>query len=172
MLDALDRPRTRWRAVRQALRLVDPLAAGFALAGLATRFAADPRVRLLILPADPEAWLVEFDDEFWAWWLQDWPDPVAAQQTQWGEEGRPTGTAALHLRYLTRDRRWETYLVRELACRLGAWLEDVWGKRVRRFPACRGELAGQFDRTRYRWYRRADFGWSIRPFQVGCWCET
>jgi hypothetical protein len=30
----------------------------------------EPSVRLLILPADPEATLIEFDEEMWSWWLQ------------------------------------------------------------------------------------------------------
>jgi hypothetical protein len=58
----LELQRARWRRTRDLLRLVDPEAEDFAIGGLA-RFMDEPSVRLLILPADPEATLIEFDEE-------------------------------------------------------------------------------------------------------------
>jgi hypothetical protein len=39
---------------------------------------------------------------------------------------------------------------RSLAFGFGAWIEDSWGMQCRRFLACSGPLAGEFDRARYR----------------------
>lgn len=41
--------------------------------------------------------------------------------------------------------------VQALAFSFGTWLEDIWGVRDRRFLVARGPLAGQFDKSRYRW---------------------
>jgi hypothetical protein len=93
-LDALDRQRRRWRRARTPLRLVDPDADGFSTGGLAAR-VHEPTVRLLLLPADPDAWLVDFDSEFWAWWRQDRDDPTTGQPASWGYDNLPTEFAAL-----------------------------------------------------------------------------
>lgn len=251
-----DAQRERWRQVRCPLHLLEPEAGDFATGGLA-RLVTAQTVRLLILPADPDAFLIEFDDAFWSWWLQDWPDPITGQPTPWGSEGRPTATAAIRGWRAARE-RWDNYLalhrhgglevelgnrgayerndtrifrlipivgwiwaafelyrgviahfdvggpweislalsktarsylgqlgegwaepgsvyhdlppheepglllrrelndwpdtmgVQALAFSLGAWLEDSWSMRARRFLAHRGTLAGQFDRTKYR----------------------
>lgn len=82
-LDELDVQRARWRRAREKLRLTDPEADDFATDGLARRLD-NPRIRLLILPADPEALVVEFDDEFWEWWHRLPPHPATGQPTDWG----------------------------------------------------------------------------------------
>jgi hypothetical protein len=71
--------RTRWHRAREALRLSDPEAEDFATRGLA-RLVVEASTRLLVLPADPEANRLEFDDEFWTWWLEDRPDPLSARR--------------------------------------------------------------------------------------------
>ena len=93
-LEAIDRQRRRWLQARLPLRLVDPDVDDFSTGGLASR-VSQPSVRLLLLPADPEAWLVDFDSDFWAWWAQDGEDPTTGRPTQWGYENLPTDAAAL-----------------------------------------------------------------------------
>lgn len=65
-LDQLDRQRERWRRARAAMNLVDPRDPDFATAGLAATMAG-VTFRVLVLPADPEAHVFDFDAEFWKW---------------------------------------------------------------------------------------------------------
>lgn len=200
---------------------------------------------------------MEFNHDFWEWWDERRPDPVTGQPNRWGDEARPTATAAVHRRsyrdawgrylalhrhggiemglardavfergvervfrlttivgrvwaafdaygavveYLKLSGPWEVCFavrrtmgallgnfgtgwaepgsfgyetrpcgepnllvryelanwpnadgIRVLAWRLGAWLEDAWGTRSRRFLAHRGEYAHQFGLSSYRW---------------------
>ena len=103
--------RRRWRRERQRLRLVDPLSEDFGTGGLA-RHAPEVHVRFLILPADPEAAAVQFDEDFWAWWMQDRPNPFeGSSSTNWGREGVAEATAAVRYDRGTDDRwNWNGYL--------------------------------------------------------------
>jgi hypothetical protein len=92
--DTVDRQRQRWHRSRIPLHLVDPDADDFSSGGLASR-VGEPTVRLLLLPADPDAWLVDFDPEFWAWWRQHCDDPSTGQSAPWGYDNLPTEFAAL-----------------------------------------------------------------------------
>jgi HRDC domain len=56
--------RHRWRRARERIHVADPLSGHFATGGLG-RHGPDVHVRFLILPGDPEAAAVEFDEEFW-----------------------------------------------------------------------------------------------------------
>lgn len=96
----LDILRKRWRRARDPLHLVDAADERFGIGGLAARFIEDPRVRLLILPGDPEASIVELDDTFWEWWLKDRRDPASGKRTQRGSVRKPTVDAALRCRDL------------------------------------------------------------------------
>jgi len=51
--------------------------------------------RLVVLPADPDTHLVDFDDEFWEWWGTDFADPTIQGTTQWGLNKLPTLNAAV-----------------------------------------------------------------------------
>jgi hypothetical protein len=93
-LEAVDRQRRLWLQARAPLRLVDPDADDFSTGGLASR-VNEPTVRLLLLPADPDAWLIDFDAAFWAWWTQDGEDPITGEPTQWGYQSLPTDSAGL-----------------------------------------------------------------------------
>jgi hypothetical protein len=93
-LEAIDRQRRLWLQARALLRLVDPDADDFSTGGLASR-VNDPTVRLLLLPADPDAWLIDFDAAFWAWWTQDGEDPITGEPTRWGYQSLPTDSAGL-----------------------------------------------------------------------------
>jgi hypothetical protein len=60
--------RARWRRAREAVGLAGAVEReDFGIGGLAQRLDA-PSVRLLILPADPEAAFLEFDKDLVAWW--------------------------------------------------------------------------------------------------------
>jgi hypothetical protein len=104
----LELQRARWRRTRDLLRLVDPEAEDFAIGGLA-RFMDEPSVRLLILPADPEATLIEFDEEMWSWWLQERSDPATRRPIKWGPFHRSTSNAAVIFNSYRED-GWENYL--------------------------------------------------------------
>jgi len=109
-LERLELIRARWRRVRESLQLIDPLSDTFATGGLA-RHAPEVNVRFLLLPADPGADVMEFDEEFWAWWMQDRLNPFeGASPTLWGRDGMPAATAAV--RYDRSDDRWnwDSYL--------------------------------------------------------------
>lgn len=90
----MDAHREQWRCLRKELHLVDPTEEGFACGG-PTRFLDAPSVRMLVLPSGTDATHIEFDPDFWAWWLPERPDPASGHPTQWGNQGRPTASAAL-----------------------------------------------------------------------------
>jgi hypothetical protein len=58
--------RARWRRWRRRERLLDPEAEDFGAGGLA-RLIPEGTSHLLILPGDPEADVVDFDQELWEW---------------------------------------------------------------------------------------------------------
>jgi hypothetical protein len=93
-VDRVDRIRERWVTARAREGLVDTSAADFAGGGLA-RLLPDRSPRLLILPVDPERHLVEFDEDFWAWWMSDEDDPATGRQTSWGSRKRPSAFTAV-----------------------------------------------------------------------------
>ena len=100
--------RARWRRTRQPLLLLDPQADSFATGGLARR-VKEPSVRLLVLPPDPEDMRVEFNENFWAWWLQERRDPSSGHTIGWWPFHEPTSSAAAS--FLTRrEGVWESYL--------------------------------------------------------------
>jgi hypothetical protein len=110
-LETVEVYRRRWRRARSRLRLIDTEADDFGTGGLG-RFVEDVGVRLLILPADPEANVVEFDNDFWTWWLEDRPNAFeATSRTNWGPRHCPTSDAAVRFDRWTDDRwKWEQYL--------------------------------------------------------------
>lgn len=88
-----DRQRERWSRARRALHLVDIDDAAFATGGIAA-LVRELSVRLLILPADPEAHRVEFDEDFVTWWMGEFTDPVTGRPMAWGTSYRPSATTA------------------------------------------------------------------------------
>jgi hypothetical protein len=141
-LDPLDRQRARWRRARERLRLVDPDELGFASRGLVRR-VEQPGVRLLILPEDPERWLIDFDDEFWAWWRGDQPDPSSNQPARWGGYFQATSDAAVRSSLIYPNTPWRDYIALHrcgaLEVELGAFgasdanVERASGGRIRVF---------------------------------------
>lgn len=97
-IEELELYRKRWRRARSKFRLTNPDADDFGTGGLA-KFVAVPSVRFLILPTDPENEFIEFDEEFWTWWLETRTDPVPGRRAEWGHNLRPTAHAALRTGY-------------------------------------------------------------------------
>ena len=102
-LRELDRARERWRLMRR--RLGQSADAEHGSLGLACRMES-LSARLLILPGDPFATDLSFDDEFWGWWRKDGPSPFATH-VQWTNT-EPTVDAAV--KYERRSEKWTTYL--------------------------------------------------------------
>ncbi len=104
---SIDVLRERWRHAKCLLHLEDVNSADFGSGGLGSRLD-DPSVRLLVLPADPEDVLIEFDEEVHEWWKQDWTDPATGEQASWGPT---TVTAEAIVRYDANSQdSWTRYL--------------------------------------------------------------
>ena len=102
-LRELDRARERWRFIRRQLgQSTDADRRPLGLARRVEHLSA----RLLILPGDPFATGLSFDDEFWGWWRKDGPSPFGTR-VQWTNT-EPTVDAAV--KYERRSEKWTTYL--------------------------------------------------------------
>jgi hypothetical protein len=102
--------RARWRRFRDRQRLADPEAVDLGLGGLG-RHVPNLSVRFLVLPADPEATVISFDDDFWQWWGEERPNPFHGRPADWGNYRTPTAEAAVRHDQLADDRwSWDTYL--------------------------------------------------------------
>lgn len=102
-LEEMDRARERWRLMRR--RLGQNADAEHGSLGLARRMES-LSARLLILPGDPFATDLSFDEEFWGWWTKDGPSPFGTH-VQWTST-EPTVDAAV--KYRSRSEKWTTYL--------------------------------------------------------------
>jgi len=49
---------------------------------------------MLVLPNDPEAWIVDFDEAFWGWWLADEEGPVGRRSALWQPNPAVSASAA------------------------------------------------------------------------------
>lgn len=92
---AIDVLRARWRRWRESQGLLDPEEHGFGRGGLG-RELPELSTRLVVLPANPEAQVTEFDDELWEWWGAEFDDPATGSGTSWGTDTIPRVAAALH----------------------------------------------------------------------------
>lgn len=106
-LEEIDRFRKRWQVVRQAESLAGARGQDFALGGLGGR-VADLAARVLLLPADPEGHVIEFDEEFWSWWETSRPGPVHETSVEWGTTCSATTHAAI--RFSRSNHGWDPYL--------------------------------------------------------------
>ena len=102
-LKELDRARERWRLVRR--RLGQSADTEHGSLGLARRIE-NLSARLLILPGDPFATDLSFDEEFWGWWTNEGPSPFGTH-VQWTNT-EPTADAAV--KYERGSENWTTYL--------------------------------------------------------------
>lgn len=136
-LERTELQRARWRRAREPLGLVNPESAeSFGTGGLA-RHVDDVGVRLLILPYDPSASVVEFDADFWEWWMKNRLNPFeGATPTDWGTQSTPTVEAAVRFHQWDGRWNWGAYLALH---RSGA-LEGGLGQRgFRAWPNREGE---------------------------------
>jgi hypothetical protein len=100
--------RSGWRRERERLGLLDTRQEDFATGGLG-QYVPNLTVRLVILPADPERRLIEFDKEFWEWWKTGQGSPFGEPLEDWSR-GIPTTNAAVGRQSLSSDRwKWDSY---------------------------------------------------------------
>lgn len=104
----IDVYRERWRRARDSLRLVDTEAGRFGTGQVHSAAGKIP-ARLVILPADPEGHLIDFDEEFWAWWSKESRDPHTGDLTLFGTETGSSAHAAYRYRSFTED-KWMRYV--------------------------------------------------------------
>lgn len=134
--------RSRWRRLAAGMRLEDPESEDFSTGGLA-RLVAEPSVRLIVIPADPESTFLDFDGEFWEWWLASRPDPSDGRADRWSG-GRTTAGAAI--RYAGTEREMDGYLalhrsgILELEMGQGGALSARDGKRYFRLTYSVGQI--------------------------------
>ena len=106
-LQRIETYRQRWRRTRKPLHMRDTDCRDFG-SGRLHPAAEEMRARLLILPADPEEHLIEFDDDFWTWWATDSMDPHTKQSSAFGLESSSLSGAAY--RYRGAADKWERYV--------------------------------------------------------------
>jgi hypothetical protein len=99
-----------WRRRRGELGLLNPHLADFASGGLAT--LADPLdIRVVILPADPDAGdTVALNDDSAAWIQESHPSPYGGSQLNWGHSLVVTSHALVRANWYRDDHLWERYL--------------------------------------------------------------
>ena len=71
--------RARWRRAGSALRLVDVSDKDFCLGGLG-HHVRELAGRLVLIPFDPEADVVDFSEDVWEWWAQERSYPGLGQR--------------------------------------------------------------------------------------------
>lgn len=102
-LKELDRARERWRLVRR--RLGQSADSEHGSLGLARRIES-LSARLLILPSDPFATDLSFDEEFWGWWTNEGPSPFG-NRVHWTNTAVTVDAA---VKYSGSSEEWSTYL--------------------------------------------------------------
>jgi hypothetical protein len=93
-METLDRQRERWRQARHELRLADPVDEQFGLGGLGGRVRG-LTARVVILPADPFAHRLDFDEDFWKLWMKEIRGPFEGRELRWGSLEAPTPYSAV-----------------------------------------------------------------------------
>ncbi len=104
----LDAVRSRWQAWHEGEGLGNPRGEGFANGSLA-HLMPGPQSRFVALSTDPQAHLVEFDEDFWSWWGVEFDDPASDGETRWGGNKLPTADAAVFGDRWT-DTEWARYI--------------------------------------------------------------
>lgn len=125
-LDAMDRQRQRWRAALLELHLHDADDPAFATGGLGARVET-LSVRFVLLPRDPQAFLLEFNDELSSSLRDPVVDPVTGHPSRWGSTVAATAEAAASAEPLGDD-DWARYfaIARHRGMDVGLGYEAVW----------------------------------------------
>jgi hypothetical protein len=132
--------RARWRRTLETMALDTTRRPDFGRGSLSQRVAANT-ARAVILPADPEAGAMRFDDDWWNWLEDHKFVEVGGRTLRLGEQAHPTAHAAVLARGYGGDHPWNSYLAvhRSGAVELelgdrGAWeREDRNGNEIRQF---------------------------------------
>ncbi|MCH8816057.1 MAG: hypothetical protein IH957_13395 [Chloroflexi bacterium] len=107
-LEAVELRRKRWRRARKGLDVLDPREESFGGGGVPS-VAGKMSTRLIILPEDPEAHVIDFDDQFGTWWKEEPIDPHTGQPSNFGRDEWMTSQASY--RYMRRgEHEWKRYL--------------------------------------------------------------
>ena len=136
--------RARWRREKEHLRLADP--GNDAFCSDIFGFETNPYVRLLILPSDPEAQIVEFDAEFWSL-ANEVSDPVSGGRADWGQ-AMPGFRAAMRAKTYGKDYSRYLAVFRSGAVEMALGREAAWeenGKTWFRLVTLVGRSWGAFD---------------------------
>ena len=104
----VDAQRARWAAYRKHQGLVEQSGEGFAQGGLGG-LVEDLDVRLLVLPADPQADVVPLDGETLSWLKQQRDSPYGGGAVEWGHRSRATSTALVLYDQYRDHKGWERY---------------------------------------------------------------
>lgn len=159
--------RTRWQRSSRRLGLGHPLAPKYGLGGIASRVSG-PAARVLIQPRDPDAFAVEFDQDFWSWFEEEWTDPITGSRASWGDERTTTDRAAC-----LADRWDDSGWRRCLAFHHSGTFELILGRNVRwhqreSTPAFGLVSMVGFLWNGFDWYGRAmeKFGGVVGPWEL------
>ena len=132
--------RGRWRRALHLHGLDTIDRDDFALGGLAARLP-DVTVQLLMLPADPEVSILDFDSAFWAWLDAQQDVVIEGRALRFGDQKCPTAHAAAMVGGYRSRESWNSYLAvhRSGAIEFGLGDRGGWerenreGERVRVF---------------------------------------
>lgn len=93
----LEALRARWRRARATVGLLHPTSDGFGTGGLG-RYVRQLRVRMVVLPADPETTAIgDLDRDLWEWW--EGADPTALEAPPLPRLAGATPTVGAAVRY-------------------------------------------------------------------------
>jgi hypothetical protein len=105
----VDDQRNRWATFRQRKGLVEDAGDAFAEGGLGD-LMENLDVRLLILPSDPFADVVPFDNGALDWLKQQRDSPFGGSAVEWGHRSRASSTALILYNQYDESKGWDRYL--------------------------------------------------------------
>lgn len=155
-LEDLDRQRGRWRRALRREAMTDVGREDFAVGGLGSR-VRNPSVRLLMLPADPEAAVVSVDDDLWAWLRNFHKVNIDGRVVGLGSQEIPTAYAAALVDSYGSQEAWTSYVAvhRSGAIEFGLGDNGAW------------ERTDPTDENRYRVFKLISIvahAWALLSF--------
>lgn len=138
-IDGAELQRARWRRTLKELALDTTARDDFMLGGLTNRLA-NPTVRLLILPSDPDAVAIDIDDSLWAWLKNSEVFEASRRRIRLGTRQVPTAHAAALVESYGEREPWNSYVAVHRSGAIeyglgdrGGWERDHDDARVRMF---------------------------------------